>query len=217
MRWLFAIGAALLGACSLAVTTDGLGGGAASSGGSSSGASGGSSASSGGASSSASSGGSSSSSSSSGQASSSSTSSSSGDAGVDAATSGILYSTGFEGTECAEWGGTKEAAGGRTGAGCKMCGGQLFKTLVLPTTPGTYVLEGWGRRVDPTPAIGWSARLKVAGKSADIDDELDTAYRKLSVEVVTTTTGASEDLRFLPISVGGGSCFMVDDVVFYRP
>lgn len=126
----------------------------------------------------------------------------------------MLYSTGFEGTECAEWGGVKEATGGRTGAACKLCGGQMQKTLALPTTAGTFVLEGWGRRTDPSPAIGWSARLKVAGKNADKDEELDTAYTKLSVELVVATTGASEELRFTPIVAGG--CLLVDDVVFFQ-
>lgn len=126
----------------------------------------------------------------------------------------MLYSTGFEGTECAEWGGVKEPTGGRTGAACKLCGGQLLKALTLPTTAGTFVLEGWGRRVDPSPAVGWSARLKVAGKNADKDDELETAYKKLSVEVVVATTGSSEELRFT--SILAGACLLVDDVVFFQ-
>ncbi len=45
-------------------------------------------------------------------------------------------------------------------------------------------------------------------------NKIETAYKKLSVEVVVATTGSSEELRFT--SILAGACLLVDDVVFFQ-
>jgi len=228
MRTWLLLGVAALAACSVAVSTEGLQGGDApssssggsSSGGSSSGSSSSSSSggsSSGSSSSSASSGGSSSGASSSSSSGGTSSSSSSSSSGGDASTYLLVYSTGFEGTECTDWGGTKDAAG-RSGSGCRLCGAGLSRTLSASAPPGTYVFEAWGRRAaDPTPT-GMKLRLEMAGLDAEKEgDVTSAAFSKVTLTLPTSTSTTSEVLRLFPVgALGAGDCVIVDDVAFYR-
>lgn len=198
-------------ACSLAVSTEGLSDGAASgSGASSSGAppgttSSGSSTSSGGGSTS----------SSGGHTSSGGSSASGGstDAGADAAVE-IFYATGFEGSECSEWGGTP-VGGGVAGNGCRVCAsGELRRTFAL-VPKGTYVLSAKGRATDFDPGGSWIVRVgEDPGPSHENFAEVSAGYALSEANYTPPAAGRTlAATLFLAPSAG---CLIVDDVVLRR-